>query len=68
LELQAEVEALKAQLAETKRKGEQVCKAVENEEEHPPAKFALRCLMAITSFRGIYEPEPPEPKGLDSND
>ena len=40
----------------------ELCRAVENEEEFPPAKFALRCLMLVNQVRRLAATQqPPEP-------
>ena len=39
----------------------ELCRAVENEEGFPPAKFALRCLMLVGQIRKLAE-EAPAPK------
>lgn len=48
-----ELAALRAENEALKAKAIELCAAVENKEEFPPHKFALRCLMLVNQVRKL---------------
>lgn len=52
-DLADECDTLKARVAKLEKNALDLCDAVENKEEFPPAKFALRCLMIINRIRNV---------------
>lgn len=49
--------------AELRESALELCSAVENEEEFPPAKFALRCLMLVNRIRKLAASQQADDEG-----
>lgn len=59
----ARIIELEAENAELRESALELCSAVENEEEFPPVKFALRCLMLVNRIRKLAASQQADDEG-----